>query len=41
LIDSDLPVRGEESGPVFDPSEIVVTLHDENEQGRLFKMKSW
>ena len=41
LIDSDLPVRGEEDLPVFDASEIVLTLHDENEQGRLFKMKAW
>jgi len=41
LIDSDLPVRGEKDGPVFDASEIVLTLHDENEQGRLFKMKAW
>ena len=41
LIDSDLPARGTEEGPVFDPSEIVLTLHDENEQGRLFKMKAW
>lgn len=41
LIDSDLPARGEDGGPVFDESEIVLTLHDENEQGRLFKMRSW
>ena len=41
LIDSDLPTRDEESGPVFDESEIVLALHDENEKGRLFKMKSW
>jgi uncharacterized protein YydD (DUF2326 family) len=41
LIDSDLPVRGEKDGPVFAASEIVLTLHDENEQGRLFKMKTW
>lgn len=41
LIDSDLPARSEKDGPVFDPSEIVLTLHDENDQGRLFKMKPW
>jgi uncharacterized protein YydD (DUF2326 family) len=41
LIDSDLPVRGEKDGPVFDASEIVLTLHDEDEDGRLFKMKAW
>jgi uncharacterized protein YydD (DUF2326 family) len=41
LIDSDLPARSEVGGPVFDESEIVLTLHDESEQGRLFKMRSW
>lgn len=41
LIDSDLPVRTEKDEPVFSRDEIVVSLHDENEQGRLFKMKAW
>lgn len=41
LIDSDLPARDEDAGPVFDESEIVLALHDENERGRLFKMRSW
>jgi uncharacterized protein YydD (DUF2326 family) len=41
LIDSDLPVRTEKNEPVFSKEEIVVSLHDENEQGRLFKMKAW
>ena len=41
LIDSDLPDRDKDGGPVFDESEIVLTLHDENERGRLFKMRSW
>jgi len=41
LIDSDLPARGENAGPVFDESEIVLTLHDENHRGRLFRMPSW
>jgi len=41
LIDSDLPVRTGESEPVFEGAEIVLTLHDENEQGRIFKMKAW
>jgi len=41
LIDSDLPLRGEKDGLVFDASEIVLTLHDENEHGRLFKMTAW
>lgn len=40
LIDSDLPARSDGSS-VFTPGEIVLTLHDEGEQGRLFKMKAW
>ncbi|RQV08228.1 DUF2326 domain-containing protein [Burkholderia cenocepacia] len=41
LIDSDLPLRVGDETPVFAADEIVVTLHDESEQGRLFKMKAW
>lgn len=41
LIDSDLPTRNENDGPVFNSNEIVLTLHDENDQGLLFKMKAW
>jgi uncharacterized protein YydD (DUF2326 family) len=41
LIDSDLPKRDKEAEPVFAADEIILTLHDENEQGRLFRMKSW
>lgn len=41
LIDSDLPVRSSDDAHVFDNKEIVALLHDENAQGRLFKMKSW
>lgn len=41
LIDSDLPVRPEGENPVFEDSEIVLTLHDEGLEGRLFKLKSW
>jgi uncharacterized protein YydD (DUF2326 family) len=41
LIDSDLPARGDNDGRVFDESEIVLALHDENERGRLFRMRSW
>lgn len=40
LIDSDLPPRDDDD-PVFTPAEIVVRLHDEGDNGRLFKMKSW
>ncbi len=40
LIDSDLPARtGDE--PVIADSDITVTLHDEGEEGRLFKMQAW
>lgn len=41
LIDSDLPPRTEKEGAVFAPDEIILTLHDENEQGKLFRMKPW
>jgi uncharacterized protein YydD (DUF2326 family) len=41
MIDSDLPVRAEPKDVVFDESEVVLLLHDENEQGRLFKMNAW
>ena len=41
LIDSDLPVRAVDEGPIFSTDEVVITLHDEGEQGRLFKMKAW
>jgi len=41
LIDSDLPLRTPEDSPVFADSEIVLTLHDEGAEGRLFKMEAW
>jgi uncharacterized protein YydD (DUF2326 family) len=41
LIDSELPVRPEKEGAVFAQNEIILTLHDESDQGRLFKMKEW
>ena len=41
LIDSDLPARTQDEEPVFANSEIVLSLHDENDQGRLFKMTAW
>lgn len=41
LIDSDLPSRNEGQGDVFDPSEVVLTLHDEGKDGRLFRMEAW
>jgi uncharacterized protein YydD (DUF2326 family) len=39
-IDSDLPNRAE-GNSVFSSEDIVLLLHDEDETGRLFKMKSW
>lgn len=41
LIDSDLPVRAADDEPVFSSDEVVITLHDEGEQGRLFKVNAW
>lgn len=41
LIDSDLPVREDTDDTVFEASEIVLLLHDESEQGRLFRMHTW
>lgn len=40
LIDSDLPPRTDDH-PVFSDDEIILTLHDESEKGRLFKIRSW
>lgn len=41
LIDSDMPPKPEGKKHIFDKREIILTLHDENEQGRLFRMQSW
>jgi uncharacterized protein YydD (DUF2326 family) len=41
LIDSDLPPHSEDGESVFTSEEIVLLLHDEDERGRLFKMKAW
>lgn len=41
LIDTDLPARADKDSQVFDESEIVLRLHDENDQGRLLKMRAW
>ena len=40
LIDLDLPPRDDDE-PVFAVSEIVVLLHDEGDDGRLFKIRAW
>jgi uncharacterized protein YydD (DUF2326 family) len=41
LIDSDLPARANSDEPGFAVGEVIVTLHDEGEHGRLFKMRAW
>jgi len=40
LIDSDLPQR-EGDQPIFSDDEVILILHDQNAQGRLFKTKPW
>ena len=41
LIDSDMPTRDDDAQPLFGDPEIVLLLHDENKDGRLFKMQTW
>ena len=41
LIDSDLPPPTEDHERVFEADEVVLTLHDEGPDGRLFRMKAW
>lgn len=41
LIASDMPPAVEDEGPVFSPDEVVLTLHDEGLEGRLFRMNAW
>jgi uncharacterized protein YydD (DUF2326 family) len=41
LIDSDLPLRSDNDAPVFEANEIILSLHDEGDDGRLFKMETW
>ncbi|MGV8882094.1 MAG: DUF2326 domain-containing protein [Rhodoglobus sp.] len=40
LIDTDLPPSVDGS-PVFEDSEVVLRLHDEGQDGRLFRMAAW
>ncbi len=40
LIDSDMPDRTSDER-IFADDEIILTLHDESEEGRLFKMRAW
>ena len=41
LIDCDRPLRADNTDPVFDNDEVVLLLHDEGAEGRLFKMDAW
>ncbi len=41
LIASDMPPASVAKEPVFDIDEIVLTLHDEGPDGRLFRMNAW
>jgi uncharacterized protein YydD (DUF2326 family) len=41
LIDSDSPEPSKDENRAFTTEEVVLTLHDENMQGRLFRMKAW
>lgn len=41
LIASDMPPEAIAKEPVFAPDEIVLSLHDEGPEGRLFRMKTW
>lgn len=41
MIDSDLPYRPDRVEAVFGTGEIVVRLHDDGDEGRLFKMPEW
>ncbi|WP_243325053.1 DUF2326 domain-containing protein [Geothrix sp. SG200] len=41
LIDSDLPASLEGEAPFFQDSEVILRLHDEDESGRLFRMRAW
>ncbi len=40
LLDSDAP-PSDNDGNVFDDSEIILTLHDDGDHGKLFMMPSW
>lgn len=41
LIASDMPPAVDAKEPVFAPDEIILTLHDEGPEGRLFRIKAW
>jgi uncharacterized protein YydD (DUF2326 family) len=41
LIDSDLPLLPDGTVFAFEPDEIILLLHDQGDDGRLFKMPVW
>jgi uncharacterized protein YydD (DUF2326 family) len=41
LIDSELPAPAKGDESIFADEEIVLRLHDEGPEGRLFKMAAW
>lgn len=36
-----MPPEAEGEVSAFAPDEIVITLHDEGPEGRIFRMKAW
>lgn len=41
VIDSDLPITNDGTRFSFEDDEVVLTLHDEGKNGRLFHMENW
>ncbi|MBX7269318.1 DUF2326 domain-containing protein [Micromonospora sp. Llam7] len=41
LLDSDLPLPIGSGPQTLSPEDVVITLHDEGQNGRLFKMPTW
>lgn len=41
VIDSEIPIQSDGEEFVFNKDEVIFTLHDEDAQGRLFRMSSW
>ena len=41
VIDSELPTEPDGRRFAFDPEEVVLRLHDEGDEGRLFRMAPW
>jgi uncharacterized protein YydD (DUF2326 family) len=41
LLDSDLPAALGQSARTLSPEEVVLVLHDEGDDGRVFKMPAW